>query len=275
MDYFVSELDKKIIPHKEKKPRFALMQITGLPSKYGSMKFGKKQVGLLPFVRLWLEPTDILMELSGHADADFTLDLIFNGVHQLDDNIGVNCGKEDFTSISLSDEDQIAIRNYLDLACADAYGFDVMGLLEQSRISAENVYGKPGDPKVACPRCEMSFTPKPKSEVEGEYEAVIFECPTCGKKYIAAVSDAALRERIREWKRLTDEYNAKLEAQQKTGKFVSEKVLDFQKQMLDRMQKENTARMRELCEVYLKLKDKEDYGNAQKKADTAAGDDQH
>lgn len=254
---FTDGLEGKIIPSRDKKPKFALMQLEGLPSKYGSRRFGKPQVGILPFVRLWLEPTDILMELSCHADAEFTLDLLFNAVHQLDDHIEAKWDG-DTTGIALSDEDQIAIRNYLDMACADAYGFDVMGLLEQSRLSAENIYGKPGEPKIECPRCTMSFTPKPKAEVDGEYEAIIIECPTCHMKYIAAVSDAALREEIRKY----NELFAK-DAKNPVGRAS---VLRMKK--LREMEKANKARMKELCAVYKELKKrKEGYENAQKKAD--------
>ena len=57
---------------------------------------------------------------------------------------------------------------------------------------------------VRCEACECAFSPEMQTERDGEIERVFFRCPYCGKRYLAAVTDAELRKNVQKYSQLAN-----------------------------------------------------------------------
>lgn len=255
LNELIYPIEEYFVLAPERKPDFAIMQIDNVDQEEDL----QNDIAFVPFTRIWLKPLDALCEITGKKDVDYYVDLSFVASNNIDSGCVFYHDHGDDRRIILSEDVRIELRNYLDKACVDAYSFDVIGLLEQAKELAEKIYGKPDDPKIRCNRCTVSFTPRPKIEFEGDLQAVIFECPTCHKKYIATVSDSELRNEIERWANLNKEY-----ANTDRGDEENERL----RKELDELKEKNIQRGRELTKVFMKIK--EDKKNAEE--ETASAD---
>ena len=260
-----SEFEKKLAEvikvDPERKPKLAILELTGLPKEN---IFASQKKGLCPYARVFLLSTDPLKEFCGVDEAEFYIDLMYFSNIWVDDHI--EClHKGEVINISLSEDDRRLVQKILQQQCVEYYQKDIEGILEAATQAAYKLYGKPDEIKVQCNQCTFSFTPMPIMEAEGEYEAVFFECPTCHKKYLVAVSDSQLRDEIRGWQVAMKEY----------GQFDQGDVQNAERyEELKEWQKRNIKRSRELCEKYRKLKEeKESNGETKKETECSAGNE--
>lgn len=91
---------------------------------------------------------------------------------------------------------------------------------------------------VRCNSCRRRILPTPETEMNGELEITFFVCPFCGRRYIVAVTDKVLRERIQEYTVL---------AERNKVCRLSERM----QRRVQRLKEANIARSKELRKQYL------------------------
>ncbi len=90
---------------------------------------------------------------------------------------------------------------------------------------------------VRCDACGCAFVPKAEAKEHEGIEWTFFRCPYCGKRYLVAVTDEALRQSIRQYTQLA-------------GMNKVKRLPERTQRRLQKLKTKNVQRSRELREQY-------------------------